>query len=421
MFFRCDRCKEKNRKRCYHWRVGDEDSILQFQEELRKMLEHYCRAFGGDIDEILTKTELIYNPSEVNRFGNKKNIDFDVTNERNSEEDVFFFITLLNKELKLRKLRRHGTVEENRSQLKSHLMIEERLRRLQEAIQRTDEGKEAALLLIKQVVLCIMHAENRVGEKIITVLLSIGAALHQSERASDSLARYAENVEHLVQKRILGTERRPKLWWLPLRENKKEVSSVVEFVFFFFFTQLILLLHNNSQVAKVALSNKKTRQFMNNINLLIDDIFQKPEHIERRNVWKDMLQKYRHAMEILRKQSDYTDDDINLFQDLIDDFFEQYIEVTGVEGITNYLHMLGSGHFKYYMQIHRNLYKFSQQGWESLNSKFKQVFFRHTQRGGHYGRESDENERFYLASVMRAFQREKLWISGDAEHYFESN
>ena len=160
---------------------------------------------------------------------------------------------------------------------------------------------------------------------------------------------------------------------------------------------------------------------MNNINLLIDDIFQKPEHIERRNVWKDMLQKYRHAMEILRKQSDYTDDDINLFQDLIDDFFEQYIEVTGVEGITNYLHMLGSGHFKYYMQIHRNLYKFSQQGWESLNSKFKQVFFRHTQRGGHYGRESDENERFYLASVMRAFQREMLWISGDAEHYFESN
>jgi len=233
MFFRCDRCKEKNRKRCYHWRVGDEDSILQFQEELRKMLEHYCRAFGGDIDEILTKTELIYNPSEVNRFGNKKNIDFDVTNERNSEEDVFFFITLLNKELKLRKLRRHGTVEENRSQLKSHLMIEERLRRLQEAIQRTDEGKEAALLLIKQVVLCIMHAENRVGEKIITVLLSIGAALHQSERASDSLARYAENVEHLVQKRILGTERRPKLWWLPLRENKKEVSYVVEFKFFF--------------------------------------------------------------------------------------------------------------------------------------------------------------------------------------------
>jgi hypothetical protein len=123
-------------------------------------------------------------------------------------------------------------------------------------------------------------------------------------------------------------------------------------------------------------------------------------------------------MQILRKRSEYTDDEINLFQDLIDDFFLKYIKETGVEGITNYIHMLGSGHIKYYMELHRNLYKFSQQGWESLNSKYKQVFFRHTQRGGHYGAEKEESERYYLFAVMRAFQREMLWISGDAEKYF---
>jgi hypothetical protein len=84
----------------------------------------------------------------------------------------------------------------------------------------------------------------------------------------------------------------------------------------------------------------------------------------------------------------------------------------------NYLHMLGSGHMKYYMEVHRNLYKFSQQGWESLNSKYKQVFFRHTGRGGHRGKESGESERYYLLSVMKAFQREMLWISGEADNYF---
>jgi hypothetical protein len=36
--------------------------------------------------------------------------------------------------------------------------------------------------------------------------------------------------------------------------------------------------------------------------------------------------------------------------------------------------MLSSGHIKYYMEEHRNLYKYSQQGWESLNSKVKQFF-----------------------------------------------
>jgi hypothetical protein len=57
----------------------------------------------------------------------------------------------------------------------------------------------------------------------------------------------------------------------------------------------------------------------------------------------------------------------------------------------------------------------------ALNSKYKQVLFRHTQQGGHYGNESDESERHYLSAVIKAFQREMLWISGDAEKYFVSS
>jgi hypothetical protein len=131
-----------------------------------------------------------------------------------------------------------------------------------------------------------------------------------------------------------------------------------------------------------------------------------------------MMEEYRMAMQILRKRSDYTDQDIKSFQDLIDSFFKKYLKETGVEGITNYIHMLASGHIKYYMELHRNLYKYSQQGWESLNSKFKQVYFRHTQRGGNYGCNTEENERTHLCSIMKAFQREVLWISGEAENHF---
>jgi hypothetical protein len=59
------------------------------------------------------------------------------------------------------------------------------------------EGKNVALILIKQVVPCIMHTENHVGEKIITVLVSIGAAKLQSERQSASLEQYAEQFNIL--------------------------------------------------------------------------------------------------------------------------------------------------------------------------------------------------------------------------------
>jgi len=169
----------------------------------------------------------------------------------------------------------------------------------------------------------------------------------------------------------------------------------------------------------VSLGNKKTRKFMDNLQVLIDFIFDKEEDAEKRDKWGDMISQYKTGMKILRKRSEYTTQDITVFQNLMDDFFEKYVAETGNEGITNYIHMLASGHIKYYMEVHKNLYKFSQQGWESLNSKYKQVFFRHTQRGGNFGKEEDENERAYLLSIMKAFQREMLWISGIAEKYFE--
>ncbi len=74
------------------------------------------------------------------------------------------------------------------------------------------------------------------------------------------------------------------------------------------------------------------------------------------------------------QKNDYAPQQIEQFQDLFDEFYSQYIDEVGIEGITNYLNILGSSHQKYYMEIHRNLYKYSQQGWESLNAKYKQIF-----------------------------------------------
>jgi hypothetical protein len=99
-------------------------------------------------------------------------------------------------------------------------------------------------------------------------------------------------------------------------------------------------------------------------------------------------------------------------------FFKAYIEKTGAgkEGVTNHIHMLGSRHFAYYIKMHGNLYKFSKQGWESLNGKFMLSFFNHTQRGGNFG--TDNTERPYLRSIFMFFQQELLWILGVVEQHF---
>jgi phage tail tape-measure protein len=54
-------------------------------------------------------------------------------------------------------------------------MVEQQLKLLSKAVARGVIGREAALMLIEQAIPCVMHLENRVGEKLITVLLAMGA------------------------------------------------------------------------------------------------------------------------------------------------------------------------------------------------------------------------------------------------------
>jgi hypothetical protein len=396
-FIRCDKCIASDRQHCYHWNVGDEQSIAAFQQELAEQLYTYLETCGVPFQEIKLKTKIIYDPCDVTRESNLYNIDF--IPHGATEEERFqvqsFFSNLLTSELRMRKLQTHGTLEERRSRLKQFLMVEEKLQMIVQAISRGQEGKEAAMILIMQAIPCIMHLENRVGEKLITVLLAMGAERFHEERGIRSLRRFIAAVNHVVNTRILGTLIRPKQWKVPVNDA-------------------------GDAVTKVSLSNKKTRLFVDNLDELIQHIFSNPIHEERKQIWKRMVQNYREAMVILRQPGEYTDDDINNFQTKIDDFFTAYVETSGAgkEGITNYLHMLGSSHISYYMKQHRNLYKFSQQGWESLNEKFKLIFFNHSQRGGNYGNNVSENDRNYLKTIFMAFQREILWMSGLAENYF---
>ena len=71
-----------------------------------------------------------------------------------------------------------------------------------------------------------MHLENRVGEKLITVLLAMGAERFQRQRGTKSLKRYVSSIQHLVNTRILGSIARPKQWKVPLNEAGDSVNKV---------------------------------------------------------------------------------------------------------------------------------------------------------------------------------------------------
>jgi len=71
---------------------------------------------------------------------------------------------------------------------------------------------------------------------------------------------------------------------------------------------------------------------------------------------------------MLWKKDDFTDEQINQFQSDVNIFFRMWVELCHHEGVTNYIHMMASGHFSEYLIYWQNLYCHSQQGWEAFNS-----------------------------------------------------
>ena len=111
--------------------------------------------------------------------------------------------------LQLQKLSIHGTFECQRSHLQDTSKVELQLELIIQTIDQGDKGKEVVLLLIMQAIPCIMHLENRVGEKLITVLLSLGAELFQRWQTR-SLPVAASSIMRVVNTRLLGTLTRPR-------------------------------------------------------------------------------------------------------------------------------------------------------------------------------------------------------------------
>jgi hypothetical protein len=72
---------------------------LHFQAELEQRLEWYTQHCGRDVFNVIQQSNIIYNPTEVNRFGNQNNIEFVCDANQSEELEIIFFNTLVNNEL----------------------------------------------------------------------------------------------------------------------------------------------------------------------------------------------------------------------------------------------------------------------------------------------------------------------------------
>jgi hypothetical protein len=131
---------------------------------------------------------------------------------------------------------------------------------------------------------------------------------------------------------------------------------------------------------------------------------------------------------LIEQREDFTDEDLDKLHIMCNKFMCHWMDLLGTDHMTNYIHIIGSGHLTFFAAKYRNLYRCSQQGWESLNQLLKHFYFNNTNHGGAAGNGGKNNAGLYTNGVisgdhcrplMLLCQRSIMWKLGFGDQYFE--
>jgi hypothetical protein len=150
-------------------------------------------------------------------------------------------------------------------------------------------------------------------------------------------------------------------------------------------------------VTNIDVSNQKILKILKEFKKLMGVIYPENERYVRDGSedkvikamidnWTDLIEKWLAVTVEVKVTADFSDSSIETVQDKMDTFGEQFLKVLGPHHVGNYVHYIIAGHFREYLYLHRNIYKFANQDWEAYNGYLKNYAARHTQGGGACGR-----------------------------------
>ena len=366
------------------------------------------------LDKIKNESKILTGSQQVDRLGNRLHIDFEPVDE----SDEVYFNSLLSDELKLRLRYDKATlisllkssVETRRDYLKKLVLKEEGIELARQTVGREDQIKKLTdKLVAEQCVPCILHLEMRVAHKLFWSLLGDGLDRY---RDGDSCKRkkYIAAVTDCMEHCVLGNIEHDRVhhWKLPVTAKGK--------------------------LAPRSMTNDHARKCMEGMNQLagivyseeLDESSTNPQQIRKGNArlksqWQQLVKRYFAMMRQMRQHSDFSDAQILTFHKKTAQFMDSYCSIYDNDSskITNYIHIIGAGHLTYYLRKYRNLYKFSQQGWEALNQKTKHYYFNNTNHGGNQGNKNGGMVcGNHLLPIMKMWQRWYMWRLGLGDAFF---
>ncbi len=284
-------------------------------------------------------------------------------------------------------------LEDWHANLRSCLVLEARINFLLQVQEWKSSSRESVPLVevIELLIPCVLHLENRCNEKILTSIIRLGFNLSGS-RSDANAKNFILSLQCVIQSHILGTMEAPSQW--KLKWSKGSDGIIID---------------------NIQVRNQVGRRIVSKIDKIIEEVV---EDISIRSKLIVALQYYSNAMELLLLHRALDEKEKNQFQDYIDDFFEIWISIFGIDGMSNYIHLLGSGHILYFLEKYDCLYLYSQQGWEALNNTIQAYIHQNSQRGGR-GSGQRKGEKSYIFPLVRYIMRDLLWKTGHGDRFFE--
>jgi len=273
-----------------------------------------------------------------------------------------------------------GNLGSRVEKLTQRLKLVDQYYELQAQLEHATPNSDALISLVEHMVPCVLHLENRTREKLLRLILNNLFVIYEKSVALAKL----RPLEKLIRTKGFGCPNgREGKWTAPLSKDEDSVE-------------------------KISLNCGRARKIFANVGTeLIEACF--PDDAKRRVVL-DLVRGYEELMVLYRKREDLTDVEIAKADDLAQETYHRLLTAFTAKALTNYFHMIGSGHITAYLRKYRNLYRYSNQGFESVNHLIKRFFLTRTQRGGHCGHEATRATR--VAALGKWMQRRMMWLTG---------
>ena len=418
---RCKNCTAVGVSRCYCCQPLDKAQLEWYEHQLHQYTDATCQQGLDHIKKIRKESKVLSDPNQVDKTSDPLHLDYDPP----TIDDACRHKTFITGEVRIRLtddamkgfLIENPYLKDRVKELKKMVEFEEEILKIWDTLNLQDRIRERGEpLLVDNAMPCVLHAEMRINEKLFYTFLE--HALHRYQpggktaegKTSADLKRECQHrLEETMNGVIMGNE-------LLAQQGQWSVP------------------YNDGEVSHKSLSGDVSRKFVEGMKTLVTiafapDLDQPEEFVgtptrgsnERlMKDWHKVIDLYLPMMELAKQHEDLSEAEILRFHKLSATFFAAYCDLPGGNNtVTNYLHMFGAGHMTYYLRRYKNLYKYSQQGWEALNQKIKHYYFNNTDMGGCIGGKHGEGQTGrHTLPLMKMFQRCVMWRTGLGEAFF---